>query len=333
LTAKIGYVGFDNPFFLAPLAGVTDSPFRRLCKEQGAALVYSEMISAKGLYYRSSKTEELLRYDSLEKPIAYQLFGSEPEVMAFAVEKLSSRGNCMIDVNMGCPVPKVTKNNEGAALMRDVDRACKIVRCMVEAEKKMAVRLERRAKPITVKCRLGWDENSINLREFALRIEEAGASAIAIHARTREQMYAGKADWEKIAEAKSFLSIPVIGNGDVQSGEDANKMLKDTGCDFVMIARGALGNPWIFKESVQMLGCLCKAKVPTANEKKEVILKHIKLQVAEKGERRAVQEMRKHMGWYFKGMVGAADLRRRVNTAVEQKDLMVLLEDIRDVQG
>ncbi len=318
---KIGSVVLDNPFLLAPLAGITDSPFRRLCKEQGAALVYSEMVSAKGLYYDGKRTESLLSYHSEEAPIAYQLFGSEQDIMAWAVEKLSDRGNCMIDVNMGCPVPKVAKNGEGAALMKDPDLAATVVTAMVRAESQAAERVGRQPKPITVKCRLGWDQSRINLREFALKMEDAGASALAVHARTREQMYSGKADWNSIAEIKTALSIPVIGSGDVFTGEDANRMLEETDCDFVMIARGALGNPWIFRDALCIYNGCPLPTATSAEEKAATILRHMDLQVKEKGPGRAVQEMRKHVGWYLKGTPGAAELRRKVNQAATVTDL------------
>lgn len=321
---KIGNVRLKNPFLLAPLAGITDSPFRRICKGQGAALVYSEMVSAKGLYYDGKRTGRLLDFYREERPIAYQLFGSEPEIMAWAVEKLSDRDNCMIDVNMGCPVPKVAKNGEGAALMKDPDLASEIVSAMVRAEKQAAVKSDRPPKPITVKCRLGWDRNRVNLREFAIRMEAAGAAALAVHARTREQMYSGKADWNAIAEIKSILSIPVIGSGDIFTAEDANRMLKETGCDFVMIARGALGNPWIFRDALDMYEGRPLLPLPD-DEKTRVILRHIDLQIAQKGERQAVLEMRKHIGWYLKGTPGAAELRRRANSAVTAEDLICIL--------
>ncbi len=325
---RIGNVELDNPFLLAPLAGITDSPFRRLCKEQGAALVYSEMVSAKGLYYDGKKTEDLLRYNPEETPIAYQLFGSEPDIMAWAVEKLSDRGNCIIDVNMGCPVPKVAKNGEGAALMKDPDLAAAVITSMVLAEKQAAEKKGRQPKPITVKCRLGWNQNRINLREFALKMEEAGASALAVHARTREQMYSGKADWNAIAEIKTLLTIPVIGSGDVFTGEDANRMLDETGCDFVMIARGALGNPWIFRDALSIYNSGGLLHTTTADEKVETILRHIDLLIKEKSESRAVQEMRKHIGWYLKGTPGAAELRRMVNRAGTVKDLHDVLNEL-----
>ncbi len=325
---KIGSVTINNPFLLAPLAGITDSPFRRLCKEQGAALVYSEMVSAKGLYYDGKKTEKLLDFCPEESPIAFQLFGSEPDIMAWAAEKLSDRGNSMIDLNMGCPVPKVAKNGEGAALMKEPRLAAEIVKAVVRAEKQAAEKSGRSPKPITVKCRLGWDRSRINLREFALRMEDAGASALAVHARTREQMYSGKADWDAIAFAKTILSIPLIGNGDVFTGEDANRMLKDTGCDFVMIARGALGNPWIFRDAIAIRYGRQLPPPLSIEEKTEAILRHLDMQTAEKGTA-AAQQMRKHIGWYLKGMQGASELRRRINSAAAPEDLRAVLERLK----
>ncbi|GAB1475985.1 tRNA dihydrouridine synthase DusB [Bacillota bacterium] len=287
--------------------------------------MYSEMISAKGLYYDGKRTEELLNYCPEEEPVAYQIFGSDPAIMGLAVERLSTRGNAAIDVNMGCPVPKVVKNGEGSALMKDPLLAARIIKSMVEAENKEADRLGRENKPITVKCRLGWDKNSINLREFALRAEDAGASALAVHGRTREQMYGGKANWDAIGEIKLLLSIPVIGNGDVFTGEEGVKMLKETGCDFVMIARGALGNPWIFKSAQEALAGKPSSPI-TAEEKQDAILRHIDMVVEEKGQLRGVQEMRKHVGWYLKGLPGAAEIRRKVNNASTVKDLRDIIK-------
>lgn len=323
----IGNVELNSPFILAPLAGITDSPFRRLCKEQGAALVYSEMISAKGLYYNDKSTERLLSFIPEEKPIAYQLFGSDPEIMAWAAEKLSDRENSIIDVNMGCPVPKVARNGEGSALMKNPGLAAEIVKLMVKAEAHAASKSCRPEKPVTVKCRIGWDEKSINIFEFALMMEESGASAIAVHARTREQYYSGRADWETIAKVKESLKIPVIGSGDIFSAEDAIKMLKETGCDFVMFARGALGNPWIFRDAL----ALCEGRPlpppPSTQEKIALIRRHIVLLTAEKGEVPAVREMRKHIGWYLKGIPGAVKIRQKVNSLTTADELMKALDE------
>ncbi len=325
---RIGKVEFDNPFFLAPLAGVTGSSFRQLCKEQGAALVYSEMVSAKGLYYDGRRTEELLCFSQKEVPIAYQLFGSDPDIMAWAVKKLARADNCMIDINMGCPVAKVTKNGEGAALMQNPILAAKIVESMVEAERQVAKELGRAPKPISVKCRLGWDDNNINYKEFALRMEDAGASALTLHARTREQMYSGKADWEAIANLKSRLIIPLIGNGDIYSGDDARRMLDETACDFLMIGRGALGNPWIFKDAIDG-----ENRLISIEEKIQMIKNHMDLLILEKGERRGLQEMRKHIGWYLKGMEGIAQLRSRINKVSTVGDIHGILRGLGPQSG
>ena len=330
-TMNIGTIQLDSPFLLAPLAGITDSPFRRICRAQGASLVYSEMVSAKGLYYNDRSTERLLAFEPDEAPIIYQLFGSDPEIMAWAVDKLSGRGNAGIDVNMGCPVPKVAKNGEGAALMKDPQLAAEIVKAMVKAEHSAADRQGRQAKPITVKTRIGWDESNINIREFALRIEEAGASAIAVHGRTRDQYYSGSANWDWIAEVKSLLSIPVIGSGDVMTGADAVRMLRETGCDTVMIARGALGNPWIFREAEELLGGRPAPAPTTLEEKQAMFLYQLKLTVEFKGEAAAVREMRKHAGWYLKGVPGAAAIRQKVNRATTETGLREVLRQELDL--
>ena len=311
----IGTLTFDNPFFLAPLAGITDAPTRLLAKSMGAALVYTEMVSGKGLMYNNKNTEGLLRIYEEEKPVAIQIFGREAEVIAYTARELASRENVILDINMGCPVPKVTKNGEGSAMMKDPKNIYRVVEAAVR----------NASKPVTVKIRSGWDANSINAVEVAKMAEAAGAAAVAVHGRTRDQFYTGKADWSVISDVVRSVSIPVIGNGDIFHGEDALAMLEQTGCDYVMIARGALGNPWIFREAVALYEGRPKPEPPTTEEKVAMLIRHLDLAVAEKGERVAVMELRKHVGWYLKGEHGATAVRRAANqvaTAVEFRSLL-----------
>ena len=377
---NIGNVRLANPFLLAPLAGVTDAPFRRICGEMGAGLVYSEMVSAKGLWYKDKNTDRLLEILDGEAPVAYQIFGHEPEIMAEAVHMLNERNHVLLDINMGCPVPKIVRNGEGSALMRDPDLAQRVVEAAVSAS----------TKPVTVKIRAGWNDAEKNAVEVARAIEAGGASAVAVHGRTREQFYSGNADWNIIAAVKDAVRIPVIGNGDVTDVTAAYRMMQETDCDFVMIGRGALGNPWIFESlarawtagafdalrpeaqgseanqqgaagaqsaaqdtdlsrqggsrnaaGAQPAGAAVKVQQPGAaadpalyncapskEQKIAMMLRHFDDVYAHKGEYTAVREMRKHVGWYLKGIPGAAAFRGRVNQINDAAALRAAIRSI-----
>lgn len=317
-TLQIGNLILDNPFFLAPLAGITDAPMRRLCKEQGASLVFSEMISGKGLWYNDKNTGKLLFTYEDERPVFFQIFGHEPEVMAFTAREVSKLPCAGIDINMGCPVPKIVKNGEGSALLKNPDLVYDIVSAVVK----------NTDKPVTAKIRIGWDSETINAVEVAHAISAAGASAITVHGRTREQYYSGKADWSMIAAVKKAVNIPVVGNGDVVDGKSALAMIDQTGCDFVMIGRGALGNPWIFKEVVAAWKGEEMQAPPTKEDKKRAMLRHLTDLQDLKGEYAAVREMRKHVGWYLKGVHGAAAFRGKVNQITDINQLKEAIENI-----
>jgi tRNA-dihydrouridine synthase B len=301
---KIGNLTFDNNIFLAPMAGVTDISFRGLCKELGCGLVYTEMVSAKALYYGSENTQALLRIADEEKPVAVQIFGREPEIMAkICEEHLNSREDiCIIDINMGCPAPKIVKNGEGSALMKEPNLAHDIVKAIKKVSK----------KPVTVKFRKGFDEENINAVEFARIMEEAGADAIAVHGRTRKQMYQGVADWDIIKKVKDSVSIPVIGNGDVFSYNDAIQMKKITNCDGIMVARGSQGNPWIFRE---INSALKGENIPEVSDKEkiEMCIRHYALALKYDGEFKAIREMRRHASWYIKGLPRCTEIRNEIN--------------------
>lgn len=313
---KIDNVILDNPVFLAPMAGVTDLSFRLICKEMGCGMVYMEMVSSKGLYYEDRKTEGLLKIHPEEKPVALQIFGSDPNIMSKAAYMLNNRENAILDINMGCPTPKIVKNGDGSALMKDVKLAGEIVKAVVKES----------VKPVTVKIRKGWDENSVNAVELAKIIEENGAKAIAVHGRTREQFYSGKADWDIIRRVKEAVTIPVIGNGDVFTVEDGINLLEATKCDGIMIGRGSQGNPWLFKRLVQYMKTGELTSEPTAKERILMALKHMDLVITHKSEYIGIKEMRKHIAWYLKGLKGTASLRNKINTIgtkIEMENVLI----------
>ena len=300
---KIGNVKLENNIFLAPMAGITDLPFRLICKENGAGLVYTEMVSAKALLNDDEKTKLLLKTCDKEKPLAVQIFGSDVEAIAYASKYVSEFAD-IVDINMGCPAPKVVKNGDGSRLLLNLELAKQIIETAVANSK----------VPVTVKMRTGWDADNIVVVEAAKIAEKAGASAITVHGRTRSQYYSGEADWNIIKQVKESVSIPVIGNGDVTSREIAKKRLEQSGVDAIMIGRGAFGNPWIFRETVQYLqNGICIQK-PTNEEKYETILKHLGLEIEEKGENIAVKEMRKHISAYTKSMPDSSSFRSKINT-------------------
>jgi len=325
-----------SPFFLAPLAGVSDSSFRYICSKYGAALSFTEMISAKGLYYGNPKSEELLYIREDEAPVGIQIFGSDPMAMSFAVDYIRGRKNVIIDINMGCPVPKVVKNGEGSALLKTPELAAELVRTCVEASERAAKAAGTKPKPVTVKMRRGFSEppaeGELDCADFARMLQDAGASAITVHGRTREQYYSGKADRSAIKRVKQAVSIPVIGNGDVFSAEDGMRMLDETGCDFVMVARGALGNPWIFRELNAAYRGLPVPKRPDAGELAETIKEQLMLDMELKGEYAAIREMRKHVSWYTRGLKGAARLRDYVNNIENMDELIRAVDSVRDLQ-
>lgn len=312
---KIGNVELDSPVALAPMAGVTDLPFRILCREQGCGLMCTEMVSAKALLYKNRNTKPLLETKPEERPVAVQLFGSDPEIMSEMALMLEEGPYDIIDVNMGCPVPKIVNNGEGSALMKNPKLAGEILSAMTRKLK----------KPVTVKFRKGFNDESVNAVEFAKMAEQSGAAAVAVHGRTREQFYSGKADWDIIRQVKEAVSIPVIGNGDIFTPQDTGRMMEETGCDGVMVARGAKGNPWIFSRIDHYLktGEVLPKQGP--EEVKQMILRHAELLVAFKGEYTAMREMRKHVSWYTAGYPHSAALRNEINLVETMEELAELV--------
>ncbi len=313
---KIGSVEIENPFVLAPMAGITDLPFRLLCKEQGAGLLYTEMVSAKAISYHNRNTVSLMETDPKEHPVALQLFGSEPELMGEVAKSIEDQPFDILDINMGCPVPKVVNNGEGSALLKDPVLIREIIKAVSGAVR----------KPVTAKMRIGFEGADVDPVEIARIMEDAGAAAIAVHGRTRQQYYSGRADWETIRRIKEAVSVPVIGNGDVDSPEKAEAMFRETGCDAVMIGRAVRGNPWIFREMNHYFATGELLPGPSLEELKEEILRHARMQIEKKGEYTGIREMRKHVAWYTAGMRHSAGIRRESNLISSYGELERLLE-------
>ncbi len=315
---QIGNVTLKNNLILAPMAGVTDLPFRLLCKEQGAGLLCMEMVSAKAILYKNKNTEELLTIDPRENPVSLQLFGSDPDIISEIAKQMEDRPFDILDINMGCPVPKVVNNGDGSALMKNPKLAGEIIEKTVRAIK----------KPVTVKIRKGFDDDHVNAVEMAHIAEESGAAAVAVHGRTREQFYSGKADWDIIRQVKERVSIPVIGNGDLLTAEDVIAMEKQTGCDGFMIARGAEGNPWIFRQILHYFETGEQLPKPDFSEMTEMLLRHAKMQLEFKGEYTGIREIRKHAAWYTAGYKNSSRLRGRINEVENYEQLEALFREV-----
>ncbi len=315
---QIGTVQLKNNLFLAPMAGVTDKAFRIIAKPFGPALMYTEMVSGKGLHYNNKRTGDLLSVTPEETPVAAQIFGHDPDIMASVAQEALSSGAVMLDINMGCPAPKIVNNGDGSALMKDPKLAGKVIQAVSNAV----------SVPVTVKFRMGWDASHINAVEFSKIAEANGAKAVTVHGRTREAFYSGKADWDIIRQVKNAVSIPVIGNGDIVSGVSAKAMLDTTGCDGLMIGRAAQGNPWIFREILHYLKTGEILPPPSLKDRVTTALLHLNLLVEHKGEKRGIQEGRKHMAWYFRGVIGGARLRDTINKATTLEEMQEILSGI-----
>ncbi len=314
---QIGNVCLKNNIFLAPMAGITDLPFRILCKEKGAGLVYTEMISSKGMFYDDQKTKKLMTIEKQERPVAIQIFGADPEIMGQMAKKISKQAD-IIDINLGCPAPKVTKNGEGSKLLLDLPLIDDITKAVVKNAE----------VPVTVKMRKGWDEENIVAVEVAKIAEKNGVQAVTVHGRTREQYYTGKADWEIIKKVKEAVKIPVIGNGDVTNGETAKALFEQTGCDAIMIGRASNGNPWIFEQIITYLQTGKVLPMADVSSVKKMMQKHLNMLVDWKGEYTAIREMRKQIGWYIKGLPNAATIRKQINQIEDLEELKKEIEKI-----